>query len=213
MSALLSNSALLVVYGLVLVVGLALIGAAVVSLLRSFTPGRQAATGQASTHRLNRAATYALGLGATVLGAVGLLALLAFRVDPAASVLWSLGAGLVATLAAQLALVWLSGRDGAAETALAVDADGRVARVVIPIPANGLGEVAYRDGGEMVNLGARSVTGQAIPQDASVLIERVTNRVAVVRLAGEAGARASKRRAVGARQSTPGRHDAGPGGR
>ena len=181
MSALFPNSALVIVYGLVLLVGLALIAVAVLSLLRSFTPGSQSETGQAANRRLNRAATYALGLGTAVIGAVGLLALLVFRAEPTRSVIWSLGFGLVAGFAAELVLVYLSGRGQGEETALAVDADGRVARVVIPIPANGVGEVAYRDGEEMVHLGARSVEGRAIPQGAAVYIERVTNRIAVVR--------------------------------
>jgi len=203
-----SNSALAVVYGLVLVVGLMFIGAAIISLLRSFTPGRQAATGPAS-HRLNRAATYAVGLGAAVCGGAGLLAVLVFHVTPAAGVIGSLAAGLIVAFVAQFVLVWLSGRDRAEEVTRAVDAGGRVARVVIPIPPNGLGEVAYYDGEEEVHLGARSSAGRAIPPDTPVFIERVTNRVAVVRPA-EAKAGPSKRRTMRVRQSLPGDNDAGP---
>jgi hypothetical protein len=44
MSSFLSNSVLLAVYGAALAVGLGLIGLAIVSLLRSFTPGSQAST-------------------------------------------------------------------------------------------------------------------------------------------------------------------------
>ena len=88
MSSFLSNSVLLAVYGAALAVGLGLIGLAIVSLLRSFTPGSQAST-SGSGRRLNRGLTYSLGLGAAVLGAVGLLALLVFRLSPAVSLLWA----------------------------------------------------------------------------------------------------------------------------
>ena len=183
MSGFLSSSALAFVYTGVLLLGLALIAAAVVSLLRSFTPGSQSQPAGGAGRGLGRATTYALGLGTAVFGAVGLLALLVFRIEPEASVLWSLGLGLAAAFAAEVVLVYLPSRGQAAEQEVAIDADGRVARVIIAIPANGLGEVAYGDGEAAVHLGARSVSGQPIPQGATVFIERVTNRVAVVRLA------------------------------
>jgi membrane protein implicated in regulation of membrane protease activity len=185
MSSFLSTSVLLVVYGGALAVGLGLIGLAIVSLLRSFTPGSQASTAGRG-RRLNRALTYSLGLGAAVLGAVGLLALLVFRLSPAASLLWAAGAGLVAGALAEILLVYLPNRRQQEETTLAIDADGREARVVIPIPASGLGEVAYQDGAETIHLGARSATGQPIGRDSQVRIERVASRVAIVRPIGGA---------------------------
>ena len=182
MSGFLSSSALAFVYVGVLLLGLALIAAAVISLLRSFTPGSQSQPAGGAHRGIGRATTYALGLGTAVFGAVGLLALLVFRVQPEASVLWSLGLGLAAAFAAEVILVYRPSHDQVAAQEIAIDADGRAARVVIAIPANGLGEVAYGDGEAAVHLGARSSTGQAIPRDAVVVIERVKNRVAVVRL-------------------------------
>ena len=180
MSSFLSNSVLLAVYGAALAVGLGLIGLAIVSLLRSFTAGSQASTaGQAQ--RLNRGLAYSLGLGAAVLGAVGLVALLVFRLSPAVSLLWASGAGLVAGALAEIILVYLPSRRQQEEASLAIDADGREARVVIAIPASGLGEVAYQDGAETIHLGARSATGQPIDRDSRVRIERVASRVAIVR--------------------------------
>jgi membrane protein implicated in regulation of membrane protease activity len=183
MSSFLSNSVLLAIYGGALAVGLALIGLAVVSLLRSFTPGRQASS-DGRGRRLNRALAYSLGLGAAVLGAVGLLALLVFRLSPLPSVWWALGAGLVAGALAEIILVYLPNRRRVEEATIAIDADGREARVVIPIPASGLGEVTYQDGAETIHLGARSATGQPIGRDSRVRIERVSRRVAIVRPVG-----------------------------
>lgn len=187
MSSLLSNSVLLIVFGGALVAGLALIGLAVVSLLRSFTPGSQAASGGRG-RRLNRALTYSLGLGAAVVGGVGLLALLALRLSPAASLVWALGAGLVVGALAEIILVYLPNQRQAEESGIAIDANGREAQVVIPIPASGVGEVTYQDGAQTIHLGARSATGQPIGRGSRVRIERVTRRVAIVRPAtGPAG--------------------------
>lgn len=180
MSSLLSHSVLLVVYSGALLVGLGLIGLAVVSLLRSFTPGSQASS-EGSGGRLNRALTYSFGLGAAVLGAVGLLALLVFRLSPGAGLVWALGAGLVAGALAGILFVYLPNRRRRDEAEIAIDADGREAQVVIAIPASGLGEVVYQDGAETIHLGARSATGQPIGRGRRVRIERVARRVAVVR--------------------------------
>lgn len=168
------------VYSALLVIGLALIGAAIVSLLRSFTPGSQARPGEGVPLKLGRATIYSLGLGAAVAGAVGLLALLVFRVGTTASVLWTAGAGLVVSLVAEAILVYLPNRRQVEETLTAVDADGREARVVIAIPPGGVGEVAFRDGDGDVHLGARSAGGEAIAPDMRVRIERVSHRVAIV---------------------------------
>lgn len=180
MNALLSGPFLMFAYSVVGLAGLAVIGLAVASLLRSFTPGSQARPREGTERKLSRATLYSLGLGAAVLGGVGLLALLVFRLSPGASLAWALGVGLFVGLVAELLLVYLPSRRQVEEKVIAIDADGREAQVVIPIPANGLGEVAYHDGDETINLGARSADGRAIPAGATVIIERVTNRVASV---------------------------------
>jgi len=180
MSSILSRSALLLVYGVALAIGLALIGTAVFWLLRSFTAGRQPSAG-AQGWRLGRGAVYSLGLGAAVLGGVGLLALLLLRAEPATSLLAALAAGLLAGLIAALLLIIVPNRQRREEAGLAIAADGREARVIIPIPSSGLGEVVYRDGAETIHLGARSATGQLITAGSRVRIERVAHRVAIVR--------------------------------
>lgn len=180
MNGLFSNSALIIVYAGVLLVGLALVAGAIVSLLRSFTPGRQSRPKAASRPVVSRAATYSLGLGAIVFGAAGLLAQLLFHLDPATGVIVALGLGLVVSLIAMALLAWLPARGQALEALIDFDATGRRARVVIPIPANGLGEITFRNGDEVVNLGARSALNRAIAAGETVVIDRVTQRIAVV---------------------------------
>ena len=114
-------------------------------------------------------------------GGVGLLALLLLRAGPGTSLLAALGAGLLSGLVAAFIFVVAPNRRRREEAGLAIAADGREARVVIPIPASGLGEVAYQDGAEAIHLGARSATGQLIDAGRRVRIERIVHRVAIVR--------------------------------
>lgn len=180
-NGMLTNTALIIVYSGVLVIGLALIGGAIVSLLRSFTPGSQTRPPGAAGHLITRATTYSLGLGAAVFGAVGLVVELAFRASPTAGILWALGLGLLTGIIALGLLVYWPSRGQVEEALIDIDATGRQAEVVIAIPGHGLGEVALRDGARQINLGARSATGQPISNGAAVVIERVTNHIAVVR--------------------------------
>ncbi len=175
-----SNTALVLVYGGVLLIGLLLIGGAIVSLLRSFTPGSQARPVSAAGPGFSRATTYSLGLSAAVFGGVGLIAQLIFHVDPQTGVLLALAVGLVAGFIALALLVYLPSRGRVEEALIDIDVSGRHAEVVIAIPGNGLGEVVFRDGAERINLGARSATGRPIEEGVIVVIERVTKRIAVV---------------------------------
>ncbi len=127
-----------------------------------------------------------------VRGGVGLLAL-ALRAAPDLSLWAALGLGLLVGLVAALLLVYVPNRRRREEAAVAIEADGREARVVIAIPASGLGEVTYDDGDEPVHLGARSATGRAIAVDSRVRIERVAGRQAVVRPLPGDGASGSRR--------------------
>lgn len=184
-TGLFSDTALVFIYGGVLTFGVLLITGAIISLLRSFTPGSQDRP-QGSPHPLfSRAATYSLGLAAAVFGAVGLLVVLLFRLDPVVGTLVALGAGLLAGLIALGLLVYLPSRGRMEESLIDFDATGRRARVVIPIPGNGIGEVTFRDGDKTINLAARSTAGQPIDKEITVIIERVTRRVAVVSPLGE----------------------------
>ncbi len=180
-----SDTALVFVYGGVLTLGLLLIAGAIISLLRSFTPGRQDRPQGASHPLFSRAATYSLGLAAAVFGGVGLLVLLLLPIDPVVGTLVALGAGLLAGLIALGLLVYLPSRGRVEEKLIDFDATGRRATVVIPIPGNGIGEVTFRDGRKAINLAARSTTGQPIDKETIVVIERVTKRVAVVSPLGE----------------------------
>lgn len=185
MNGILSNSALILVYSGVLVIGLILIGGAIISLLRSFTPGKQTRPSGATNPILSRATGYSLGLGAVVFGVAGLIAQLLIHLEPATGILVALALGLITGLIALGLLTYLPSRGKAEEALIDFDATGRRAEVVIAIPGNGLGEVTFRDGKDVINLGARSASGRPIAKGAIVVIERVTNRIAVVSPLGD----------------------------
>jgi len=181
----LPNAASILLYGGILTFGILLIVLAIISLLRSFTPGRQERARKSSHPLLGRGATYSLGLGATLFGAVGLLATLFFSLDTTAIFLLALIVGLVTGVAALGLLVYWPSRGRVEDTLLDFDAIGLHAQVVIPIPSNGIGEVTFAHGVRTINLAARSASGQSISEGVTVIIERVTHRVAVVILSAD----------------------------
>ena len=179
-----NDVALIIVYCGVALIGLALVGGAIVSLLRSFTPGRQPRPRATSTppasRSSHRATSYSLGLGAAVFGLTGLAGSLLFQLEPATGVIVSLGMGLVVGF---VALVILAGRPapGLKDSMIpGFDVTGLRAEVVIAIPPGGLGEIALQHNKGQVNLGARSATGGPVAAGTLVVIERVANHVAIV---------------------------------
>ena len=57
---------------------------------------------------------------------------------------------------------------------------GKSAEVIIPIPQNGLGQVAFVARGARTTWGARSIDGEAIPRGTVVTIEAVTSSTIIV---------------------------------
>jgi hypothetical protein len=178
-----SASALTFVYLGVLVLGLLLMGSSLVALARSFTAGSQSRAQSNVGFTLLRAAGFSLGVGALAFGVVGLLTELSFGMSPASSVIWSLAAGLIIGFGAQIILVWWSLRRKGEELEITYNVAGQAAEVIIAIPADGLGEITFQDDEGLIHLGARSASGQPIAPGMTVIIERVTRNVAIVRQA------------------------------
>ena len=63
----------------------------------------------------------------------------------------------------------------------AEDVVGRTAEVITPIPAQGIGEIAYVVKGQRIRAAARAVGGEALAKGALVEIERMLGAVAHVR--------------------------------
>jgi len=101
---------------------------------------------------------------------------------------WSLAAavlgGLVVAVIARFAFgYFLLGPQGSSEVTMK-DLIGATAEVVTPIPADSVGEVALVAQGGRVSYPAKSASGQPIPRNTTVIVERIVGGIAFVRPQG-----------------------------
>ena len=90
--------------------------------------------------------------------------------------------GAVLAGAAFGVLEFLFSRTQAGSEFRVTDAVGRVAEVITPIAAGGIGEIAYTVKGQRERAAARSADATAIPKGRTVTIERLVANTAYVRL-------------------------------
>lgn len=123
---------------------------------------------------------FALAMFGAAFGMTGLVTRLWLEMEAVPSILWAAGVGIVVGGAAQAFFIYVLSPSRSSHFSLADDAIGREVQVIITIPGNGLGEVAYDSVGGRIKLGARSATGKQVKRGQTVKIERITGRVAVV---------------------------------
>ena len=128
---------------------------------------------------------FALAMFGAAFGLTGLITRFAFDMAAAASLFWATVFGLIVGAMAQVLFLYVLSPSKSSHYSLADVAVGRDAEVIITIPAEGLGTIAFDTVSGRVTLGARSAAGKEIAKGQPVSIEKVTGRVAVVRLAGE----------------------------
>jgi hypothetical protein len=128
---------------------------------------------------------FALAMFGAAFGLTGLITRLAFDMGAAASLFWATVFGLIVGAMAQVLFLYVLSPSKSSHYSLADVAVGRDAEVIITIPAEGLGTIAFDTKSGRVTLGARSAAGKEIAKGQPVSIEKVNGRVAVVRLAGE----------------------------
>jgi hypothetical protein len=123
----------------------------------------------------------------TAFGSFGLLAVYLFNVSAKFSLLWAAGGGLVVAIIAHFAFgYFLIAPQGSSEVT-ARDIIGLTAEVITPIPADGLGQVAFVAQGRRVTFSARSAGGVPVAKSTFVSIQSFTGSVAVVRPQPDAG--------------------------
>ena len=117
----------------------------------------------------------------TAFGAFGLIALGLFDSTARWSLAWAAAGGLVVAVIAHFAFgYFLIAPQGSSEVTMK-DIIGAVAEVVTPIPADSVGEVAFVAQGGRVSYPAKSVTGQSINRNTTVIIERLVGGIVFVR--------------------------------
>jgi hypothetical protein len=166
-------------YIILLIAGLIVAALGLLGLSRAFVPGSQAQP-DASAQAL-RLVPLALGAGAAVFGAVGLILRAGTGLPPGETVVWALAAGLLAGFAVEAVLYVRVLRRVAAQPPPVDPDQGLRAQVVITIPSNGIGQISYRSDGRSVSAGAGSATFETIPAGTTVVIDRVIRTIAIVR--------------------------------
>ena len=117
----------------------------------------------------------------TAFGSFGLIAVYLFNVPDKVSLLWASGGGLVVAVIAHFAFgYFLIAPQGSSEIT-ARDIIGLTAEVITPIPANGVGQIAFVAQGRRVTFSARSASGVPVSKGTFVSIQSFTGSVAVVR--------------------------------
>jgi membrane protein implicated in regulation of membrane protease activity len=129
---------------------------------------------------------FALAMFGATFGMTGLITRLWLEMEAIPSILWATGMGILIGGVAQALFLYVLSPSKSSHFSLAEDAKGREAEVIITVPEEGLGTIAYDNISGRVTLGARSSTGKQIRRGQVVTIERVTGRVAVVRPAEDA---------------------------
>jgi membrane protein implicated in regulation of membrane protease activity len=124
---------------------------------------------------------FSLAMFGAIFGMVGLITRLWLEMEPIPSIMVSAVSGIIIGAAAQAFFVYILSPSKSSHYSLTEDAVGREAEVVISIPNDGLGQIAFNNVSGRVTLGARSSTGQEIHNGALVIIEKIVGRVAIVR--------------------------------
>lgn len=128
---------------------------------------------------------FVLAMFGAAFGLTGLITCLYLDMEPLPSILWSTAVGLIVGVLAQALFLYVLSPSKSSHYSLQDDAKGREAEVIITIPPDGVGTIAFDNISGRVTLGARSATNEEIQRGAFVTIERITGRVAVVRLISE----------------------------
>jgi len=123
---------------------------------------------------------FALATFGAFFGLTGLITRLWLDLEVMPSIFWSTAVGLLFGLSAQAFFIYILAPSKSSHFSLEEDALGREAEVIITVPGNGLGQIAFSNRSGRVTLGARSTTGRQIKPGEIVLIERISGRVAFV---------------------------------
>ncbi len=183
---------LTIIYIALLVVGVVVVLAMLIAQRRQFMPGHQPMP--PGENLLAKLLPLSLGVGLAVFGAAGLLLAPIIDQGEGRSVVVALGLGLLAAFLTQVALyAWTVRSVPQAATANEPHA-GQDARVVIDIPAHGVGQIVYETDAGPMTIGASSAAGEAITAGQPVTVIRSADRMAVVSRAGATASSAVKKR-------------------
>jgi membrane protein implicated in regulation of membrane protease activity len=114
----------------------------------------------------------------TAFGAFGAIAT-HYALDPLPASAIGVVGGLALATPIFLFARFLYGQQASSESR-ASDLVGQVGRVIVTIPAGGVGQVRCRVGEELIDKVARARQGEAIPENSSVRVEEVLGETVIV---------------------------------
>lgn len=123
----------------------------------------------------------ALAIFGGAFGLTGLITRMWLDMSAVPSILLALIVGLIFGGLTQLFYVYVLSASRSSHYSLARDEVGRSAEVIISIPNEGVGTIAFDNISGRVTLGARSTTGKQIAKGSVVRIEKIVGRIAYVR--------------------------------
>ncbi len=118
----------------------------------------------------------------TSFGGIGIIATQAFGADSASSLVWAVGGSIVVAVVSHFVFFYAFIAPQASSALKTADIVGQTAEVTVPIPANGVGEVAYVAMGERHTATARSADNKEVPRGALVNVEEMAGTVVIVRV-------------------------------
>jgi membrane protein implicated in regulation of membrane protease activity len=146
--------------------------------------GAHADLGGAAGHDISLLSLSPISIAAfvTSFGGIGIIATQGFGADSAMSLVWAIGGSIVVAAVSHLLFFYVFIAPQASSALKTSDIVGQNAEVTVPIPGNGVGEVAYVAMGERHTATARSADSKEIPRGALVSIAGMAGTVLIVKL-------------------------------
>jgi hypothetical protein len=117
----------------------------------------------------------------TAFGAFGLIGLWMGNGSEVVSLIWATIGGLLVAAGAHLSFTYFLIRPQGSSEVTRKDVLGAEAEVTTPIPADSVGEIALVAQGGRISYPAKSVTGEPIKRNTTVVVERLVGGIAFVR--------------------------------
>ena len=123
---------------------------------------------------------FALAMFGALFGLTGLITRMWLDLSAIPSILWATGAGILFGVMAQAFFIYVLSPSKSSHFDLSAVALGREVEVIVTIPPDGRGTVAFDGAGGRLTLGARSGTGKQISRGQTVTVEKIVGRIVVV---------------------------------
>jgi hypothetical protein len=142
--------------------------------------GAGAHAGGDTQHGISPISPLTIATFITAFGATGLVAINLFSASEKGSLIWATLGGVIFSVSAYIGFTYLFIKPQGSSDVKVAELAGTMAEVITPIPAGGMGEVAFVAQGGRLTSSARDINDGAIDRGAAVKIVRIVSGVAYV---------------------------------